>query len=344
MNSSKVTLKDVAKAAGVSYQTVSKVLRGQIKVTPETQTRIETAVSQLGYRPNTAARNLRTQSSNLIGYGWLQEFGGSSNAVLSKFLHSAVQRAEQNQFHLLTFIIEEDTEKTNAIYRELYARRQVEGFILADTNDDDPRIAFLIEAGIPFASFGRANDEWDFHWVDVDGSDGMRQVITHLQAQGHQKIGLLTWPEGSRAGEEREKGYLAQMARSGQPIDPDWMLRGESTVQYGYQLMNQLLALPAARRPTAVACVSDHIAIGAMNAALAQGLQLGGEFAITGYDNLPMSEFLFPPLTTVEQPIQEAGDLVIDLLLRELNNQPIVEKNILLKPKLIIRQSSKASI
>ena len=339
---SKATLKDVAKAAGVSYQTVSKVLRGQITVTPETQERIETAVSQLGYRPNTAARNLRTQSSNLIGYGWLQGGSDSPHPVLNQFLYSAVQRAEQNDFHLLTFLIEEDIDNTIAIYRELYARRQVEGFILADTNDNDPRIAFLIEAEIPFTSFGRANDEWDFCWVDVDGRNGMQQVTTHLQEQGHTKIALITWPEGSRAGEERENGYIAQMNQVDLSIEPDWIVRGENAVHFGYQLMGQLLALPPEIRPTAVACISDEIAIGAMNAALAQGLQVGNDLAITGYDNVPMSEFLFPPLTTVQQPIQQAGDRVIELLLKQINNVPILEKQILLKPELIIRQSSEA--
>ncbi|WP_420643949.1 LacI family DNA-binding transcriptional regulator [Candidatus Leptofilum sp.] len=338
----KVTLKDVAKEAGVSYQTVSKVLRGQIKVTPDTQVRIETAVTKLGYRPNTAARNLRTQSSNLIGYGWLQGGDDSPHPVLNHFLYSAVQRAEQNDFHLLTFLIEENIEKTIAIYRELYARRQVEGFILADTNDNDPRINFLMEANIPFACFGRANDDWDFCWVDVDGSNGMEQVTAHLQQQGHTKIGLITWPEGSRAGEERENGYFKQMTQAGLPVHSDWIVRGENRVQVGYQLLSQLLTLPEADRPTAVACVSDQIAIGAMNAALAQGLQVGANFAITGYDNLPMSEFLFPPLTTVQQPIREAGDLVIEKLLQQINSESISEKQTLLKPKLIIRKSSEA--
>ncbi|WP_420631006.1 LacI family DNA-binding transcriptional regulator [Candidatus Leptofilum sp.] len=338
----KVTLKDVAKEAGVSYQTVSKVLRGQIKVTQDTQDRIETAVSRLGYRPNTAARNLRTQSSNLIGYGWLQGSSDSPHPVLNQFLYSAVQRAELNDFHLLTFLIEEDIENTIAIYRELHARRQVEGFILADTNDNDPRIRFLMEENIPFASFGRANDAWDFGWVDVDGSDGMHQTTAHLQEQGHTKIALITWPEGSRAGEEREKGYFTQMAATGLTIDPEWIVRGENTVHFGYRLLNQLIALPTGKRPTAVACVSDEIAIGAMNAALAQGLQVGSDLAVTGYDNLPMSEFLFPALTTVEQPIQEAGSAVIEMLLKQINNQPLLEKQVLLKPQLIIRQSSGA--
>lgn len=335
-----ITLKDVAAKAGVSYQTVSKVLNRQASVTAETEERIWGAIQELGYQPNISARNLRTQSSNLIGYGWQASGSESPHPVLNHFLYSAVQRAEAQRYHLLTFLLADSAAATNELYRDLYARRQVEGFILADTNNNDPRIAFLMEANIPFAAFGRANDDWDFCWVDVDGRLGMGQVIQHLQARGHQRIAMISWPEGSRAGEEREHGYRSQMAQAGLSISANWMIRGENTVHDGYRLMQQLLALPEAEQPTAVACVSDQIAIGAMNAALAAGLVIGQDVAITGYDNVPMSEFLYPALTTVQQPIQEAGEQIINLLLKQIDGQPIGQKGILLEPELIVRQSS----
>lgn len=336
----RITLKDVAARAGVSYQTVSKVLNKQASVTAETEERIWDAIRELGYRPNVSARNLRTQSSNLIGYGWQRSENDAPRPILDQFLYSAIQCAEDEGYHMLAFLSGEDTDSTLGLYRDIYARRQVEGFILADTNENDPRIAMLINEGIPFASFGRTNEDWNFCWADVDGRSGMRQIVSHLQARGHEKIALITWPEGSRAGGERESGYFEQMAQAGLPIADEWVRRGEHAVNQGYQLMNGLLALPERDRPTAVACVSDELAIGAMNAALAQGLVVGQDIAVTGYDNVPMSEFLFPPLTTVKQPIQEAGEAVIDLLLRQINGDSIPQKNVLLEPELIIRQSS----
>ncbi len=336
----KVTLKDVAKEAGVSYQTVSKVLRGQIAVTPETRARIEEAAARLDYRPNIAARNLRTQSSNLIGYGWQQSGDGSPHPVLNEFLYCAIQRAEAAHFHVQTFLLGADMPETVSLYRDLYARRQVEGFILAETNHDDPRIRFLIDNRIPFSCFGRANDDWDFCWVDVDGQAGLRRITSHLQERGHQQIGLITWPEGSRAGSERETGYLNQMNERGLPICDGWVVRGKNTVNDGYRLMSRLLRLPAELRPTAVSCVSDDLAIGAMHAAITHGLTVGGDIAITGYDNVPMSEFLYPPLTTVRQPIPEAGRLVIELLLKQISGSVIEQRRHLLEPELIVRESS----
>ncbi len=339
---SKVTIKDVAAAAGVSYQTVSKVLNKQATVSAETEARIWEAARQLHYRPNISARNLRTQSSNLIGYTWQRAADESPRPIIDQFLYNAVLRFEQAGYHVLTLLMGSGDEMDVTIYRELYGRRQVEGFILADTNQDDPRIAYLIEQGIPFASFGQANDAWDFCWVDVDGSYGMRLVVEHLLAQGHRRIGLITWPEGSEAGAHREAGYEEGLAAAGIVLNPDWVVRGENTVQTGAEGTARLLDLPAAERPTAVMCISDFIAIGALNTARAAGLQPGPDLAITGYDDLPMSQFFHPPLTTVHQPIAEVSRQLAELLLKQINGEPIAEKGILLHPRLVVRESSRS--
>lgn len=340
---SKITLKEVAAAAGVSYQTVSKVLNKQATVSPETEARIWEAARQLHYRPNVSARNLRTQSSNLIGYTWQRAADESPRPIIDQFLYNAMLRFEQEGYHVLTLLMGIDEEMDVTIYREVYGRRQVEGFILADTNHNDPRIAYLIEQNIPFASFGRANDDWDFCWVDVDGRYGMRIVVEHLLAQGHRRIGLITWPEGSEAGAHREAGYEDGLLAAGIEPNPRWITRGENTVQTGAEGTAQLLALPAAERPTAVMCISDYIAIGALNAARAAGLQPGPDIAITGYDDLPMSQFFHPPLTTIHQPIAEVSLQLAELLLKQINNEPIPQKGILLNPRLVVRESSISS-
>jgi DNA-binding LacI/PurR family transcriptional regulator len=337
----RTTLKDVAAQAGVSYQTVSKVLNKQASVTPETEARIRQAIEELNYTPNVSARNLRTQSSNLIGYAWRQTPDGSPHPVLDRFLYSAAQVVEAHGYHLLTFLIGAESSALDVTpYQELYARRQVEGFILADTNHNDARIAYLMAQEIPFACFGQANPEWDYCWVDVDGRSGMVRVVNHLVERGHRRIALITWPEGSRAGNDREQGYLRGLQTAGIPFDPAWLVRGENAVQTGVNAISRLMALPGEQRPTAAACVSDQIAIGALYGAGAAGLQVGSDIAITGYDDAPMAEFLHPPLTSVRQPIAAVGQQVIELLLNQINGDEIVEKGILLAPELIVRESS----
>ena len=334
----KVTLRDVAAKAGVSYQTVSKVLNDKGDFSSDTKNRVWAAIEELKYRPNISARNLRTQSSNLIGFGWLQAESGAPRPILDAFLYSTVCNFEAAGYHLLTFLVA-DMDDT-AIYQKLYRQRQVEGFVMADTNDNDPRIAHMIKNKIPFVSFGRANDQWDFCWVDVDGLCGLEKNITHLIKQGHQRIGLLSWPIGSKEGLHREMGYFKALNQVGIDADERWLVRGENAVRAGVEGFQQLWSLPAGLRPTAVACVSDLIAIGAMNGAAAAGLEVGRDIAVTGYDDTPMAEFLHPPLTSVRQPIAQVGEHVVDLLLKQINGQEIAEKGILLSPELIVRASS----
>lgn len=336
----RVTLKDVAAMAGVSYQTVSKVLNKQAQVAPETEMRIKEAVIALNYKPNFSARNLRTQASKLIGYGWTQTPNKYSHPVLDRFLHSTAYAAEAHGYHLLTFVVGPGENKGLPAYMELYERQQVDGFILADTIQDDPRIEALIDKNIPFVSFGRAHEAWDFCWVDVDGRYGIEITVAHLLEQGHRRIGCITWPEGSQTGQHREEGYINGLHREGIIFEPAWIQRGAESAENGARGISRLLELPREIRPTAVVCVSDLIAIGAMGAVAAAGLEVGRDIAVTGFDDVPMAEFLHPPLTTVRQPIPAVGRLIIEMLLPQINGAPLPRKTVLLKPELVIRKSS----
>lgn len=336
-----VTLKDVAARAGVSYQTVSKVLNGRAQVRPETQERIWQAVRELNYTPNVSARNLRKQASNLIGYPWHYIPDDFIHPILDAFVHSVTQAAEARGYHLLTFVPETDSsESQDDVYRTLFWRNQVAGFILADTVENDPRVALLIEQEIPFVTFGRANDDWDFCWVDVDGYHGLRLTVEHLLEQGHRRIAFLGWPAGSQTGAHREQGYRDALAAAGVEPDPDWILRGEHSAQLGRTAVRQLLAMPEADRPTALACVSDLVAIGALNEANRAGTRVGEDLAITGFDDMPLVQYMQPPLTSVRQPIIKVGEAVVDLLFKQIEEEPIEQKGILLKPELVIRESS----
>lgn len=330
----RVTLKDVAKKADVSYQTVSKVLNGKAFVTEATEARIWDAIKELDYQPNIAARNLRTQSSNMIGFSWSP--GDALNPIIDRFLYSITQQMREKGYYILMY---PNDDVHPGRFRDLFVTKQVAGYILTSTNHNDERVANLLEQEIPFASFGRANDEWDFNWVDIDGKHGIDLVMDHLIAKGHKKIALFTWPEGSQAGEDRESGYFEKMAGAGLSIDQTHIWRIDGSVESGYRAAQELLALKE-NRPSAIVCVNDMIAIGAMNCITAAGLQVGEDIAITGFDNMPMTEFLHPPLTTVQQPIEEAGQQITQLFLNQLGKKPVKPEQKLLKPTLVIRSSS----
>lgn len=334
-----VTLKDVAKRAGVSYQTVSKILRNQIQVTPEVFVRVQAAVEELGYHPNAAARNLRTQSSRLIGYSWQPDRQHFVNPILEQFQQSIVETAESLGYHILLFPQRANVD-LETTYTELIQTGRVDGFVLSGMEYDDPRIPVIQGLNVPFVSFGRSNPEYNIPYVDVDGRAGIYQAMQHLLAQGHRKIAALGWPQRSRVGEDRLSGYLDAMADAGIPLDSDWIKRGESEFDYGYNAMCELLDLPPERRPTAVVTTIDIIAVGAMNAIDAYGLRVGPDVAVVGFDDMPFVHYLKPGLTSVRQPVWEIGTRLIHILVALLAGETPDEQQILLTPELVIRESS----
>jgi DNA-binding LacI/PurR family transcriptional regulator len=340
--SQRVTLKQVAAEAGVSYQTVSKVLNGEGTVAAETATRIWETVERLGYRPNVTARNLRKQSSRLIGYSWKSMAPDQVNPVLDRFLTSAVEAAESAGYHLLLFPMRSGEVAENQ-YKELIITGRVDAFILSSTNYDDPRIQLLNDLNFPFVAFGRTNPEWNCPFVDIDGRAGTAMATKHLIEEGHRRIAILAWPNDSRTGTARFNGYLQEMDAADITLDPEWVKRGEGHFDSGYQHTQQLLALPEDRRPTAVVAVDDQQAIGAMRAAQDAGLTVGAEFGITGFDDTPGVHLLNPPLTSVRQPIWDVGQRIVQLVTEILSGQKPETLQILLQPQLIIRQSSRRS-
>ena len=343
----RVTLKEVADSVGVSYQTVSKVINHQVQVSKETEERIWEAVRSLGYRPNYTARSLRSQRSFTLGYTWAPSPPDQANPILDQFLQSMFKAAEERGYYLLCFPHHADRRQELATYGELIDTGRVDGFILSSVEYEDPRILFLQERHFPFVAFGRSSPELVFHWIDVDGATGVSQAVNHLLEQGHRRIAALAWPETSRVGNNRMEGYAAALKAAGIQPDPAWIQRGEGRYPFGYKATLELLSLPAEKRPTALITLNDPMAIGAVQAAHDQGLKVGPEFAVTGFDDAPMAQYLNPPLTSVRQPIWEVGQQIIPMLLGILqrsdgDTEPLPDKppSLLIQPQLIVRASS----
>lgn len=333
-----VTIRDVAQRAGVSIATVSYVLNESAPVSEATRARVLEAVAELGYRPSAIARGLRAQESRVVGYSWRRVSADRWHPILDRFLYSMTEAAEAQGYQILTFT-RAHGDKPWLPYQELLLTGRVDGFVLSDTNRDDARISYLLERGFPFVAFGRAREEWDFPYVDVDGEVGIRLAVDHLVALGHQRIGLIAWPEPSLVGHYRHRGYVAALGSAGISLDPAWVVRAEHMEVAGRQAMHTLLDLPSSRRPTAVVALSDLMAIGAMNAIYEAGLCPGRDVAIVGFDDIPTAQYLRPSLTTLRQPIDEIGERVVNMLLKLIRGEELAERHILLAPTLIVRES-----
>lgn len=333
-----ITIRDVAALAEVSIATVSYVLNNSYPVRADTRERVIQAASLLGYRPNSTARNLQASETRLIGYAWHGAPLAGINPTLDRFLYWMAHATAIRGYHVLTFAL--PSLPGISAYEELIQTNRVDGFVLADTNHNDVRIPYLLDKRIPFVAFGRANDAWDFPYVDVDGHKGMSLITEHLIANGHRRIGFIGWPSGSLSGDERLKGYHDTLCAAGIGPREEWIVRTLNTSQHGAQATERLMSLPTDERPTAFVCISDMVAVGAMNCLAEMGLRVGQEVAVTGFDDDPMSQLLRPPLTTIHQPIDQIAALVADNLIAQVQRNPLPQRQTLIAPTLVIRASS----
>lgn len=331
------TIKDVARAAGVSIATVSYVLNNKTDaISEETQHAVWEAVERIGYTPNITARNLRASQSRLIGYAWHEVPRDQVNTVLDRFTYFLAQYAEAAGYHILTFTY--PPHDPIPVYDDLIRTRRVDGFVVSGTTHNDPRIAFLIERGVPFVSFGHSNIEWPFSWVDTDGEAGVRVAVEWLLDRNHEHIAFLGWPPPSLAGEHRESGYRQALQSRGCLPGPIWY--GDNSEESGRAALRLWLELPRQRRPTAVVAVSDLMAIGLLNEAEDHGIEIGAELSVIGFDDAPPSQYLRPALTTLRQPVPEIAGAVIKLLEGQLDKTTRGHVHQRFVPELIVRKST----
>lgn len=331
------TLESVAAAAGVSRQTVSNVLNAPDRVAPETRARVEAAIEAMNYRPNRVARSLRTRATRLLGYRVRPTPPGELNPVLDRFVHAVTETAAEYGFHLLLFTATDGGDELDQ-YAELLGQQAVDGFVLADTVVDDPRHPWLAGRHVPFVSFGRTwREQEPGPWVDVDGATGTAEAVEHVYARGHRRIAYLGWPEGSGVGDDRLAGYRAACQRLG--ITPHTS-RAEHGMGPGHARAAELLDSP--EPPTAIVCVSDVFAYGALRAVAERGLRPGHDVAVVGFDDTPAAGLPGIELTSVTQPIEQAGRTAVRLLLHALGVPGVPEpgREHLLRPTLTVRAST----
>ncbi|MFB7212368.1 LacI family DNA-binding transcriptional regulator [Streptomyces sp. NPDC056255] len=326
------TMADVARLAEVGKQTVSNALNKPELLRPETLARVKAAIEELGYRPHTAARSLRRRESRTIGFALERSIAGRSNAVNDRFLHALAAAAG---YRLMLFSV--DSRETEIKrYDELLREQAVDAFVLDRTGNDDPRHEWLHDRLVPFVAFGRSWGEHDYgDWVDVDGAAGVEAATEHLIAAGHRNIGLLGWPAGSGTGDDRKEGWRRTMERHGT------LVRGSSAAA--------LNRPDAARRAagtlldegvTAIVAVSDALALGCYEALRERGQRPGKDIAVTGFDDSPFAELIDPPLTSVEQPLEQVATECVRMLRERIADPRRPYEQRLLTPGLMVRESS----
>jgi LacI family transcriptional regulator, repressor for deo operon, udp, cdd, tsx, nupC, and nupG len=322
---------DVAKHAGVSTATVSRVLNGKGFVTQELRERVETAVAKLGYNPNMAARNLRTLRSSKV----LLLVPDISNPFFGKVIRGAEQAARLAGFA----VVLGDTRNDPAFedqYATMLARREVDGLIFLGHRLPKPLRKLVAQrtSGVPVVNGCEPSSDAGISSVHIDNVQAGRDATRHLRGLGHRRIGVVTGPLSSPLSQDRLAGAKEAM---GECDDGTLIVRnGDFSIESGFQEAGALIA----EGVTALFCFSDEMALGAMSAIRDAGLACPGDISVIGFDDVRFASFSAPSLTTISQPADEIGGRAMELLLRHIADPAAGPEMIVLPHRLVVRDSS----
>lgn len=334
-----VTIKDIARRVGRSVTTVSRALHDYDDVSPETKAMVRQAAAEMGYTPSSFAQRLQKQKSDTIGLV-LPTYGPRfSDPFFSEFLAGVGNKAGSLGYDILVSTCPPGDEEMRR-YQSSVQGRRVDGFIVLRTRRVDARIEYLCEVDFPFVAFGRVEGECNFLLVDEDSEYGMRLIVDHLVKLGYRRIAFIAAPEELMFTHYRNKGFFDGLDEHQLTIEDELIVTGDLTQRGGYAQAKKLLAVEP--RPEAIVASNDLMALGAISAAQESGLTVGEDIAITGFDDTPLAEHTHPSLTTVHQPVYKIGGMVTDMLIHRIQGEPLENKQVILKPSLVIRQSSGA--
>jgi len=332
-----VTLQDIADRLGLSVPTVSRALAGYPDIADATRARVLEAANEMGYRPNVSARRLQQQRTETLGFVIPTHGPRFSDPFFSELLAGIGNEAAEQEYDLLVSTRAPGIDELET-YEHMVMGQRVDGMLVVRTRRQDPRIAYLLKERFPFVAFGRSDLETQFPYLDVDGREGMRQVTQHLIDLGYRRIAYINASPHLVFASHRLAGYKEALMANDIPFDDTLVVVGALTERSGHQAATRLLA--GNPRTDAIVACNDLMALGAMSAARKLGLTVGLDLAVTGFDDVPLAAHAHPPLTTVRQPIYTIGRRICRMLVHRLEDGRLEERQVLLKPRLIIRASS----
>ena len=329
-----VTIDDISKQLNLSTSTVSKALNGYQDVSSKTRERVVDTAKALGYHPSASARNLRRQRTDKIGF----VFNDSLMYIgdyFAEVIVGATAAAEAAGNNIILYTNEGDSPESLI---KLIRAREVDGFALVWNHVPAKLTDMLLDEKIPFVVLGRRVGHPQASYIAPDNYQGATDLMQHLYDLGHRRIAFTTRPEMGRTNEDRFEAYKDFLNKVGIPIDPDLIVETRIEPSSGYHAANQLLDL--ADRPTAIFAFHDYVAIDAHQAIVERGFKIPQDVALAGFDGLRVSLFTTPPITTVNQPLQQIGRESIEVLLERIKDNSLAPIRKALPVTLQPRQST----
>lgn len=333
-----ITIYDVARRAGVSSATVSRVINGRPDVSGKTRAAILAIMDELGYRPNATARGLAMKKSMMIGvFSYDHLYSGLVHPFLQDVLSSFQHIVGAEGYDLLIFT-NNSKDALLENHLEMRARqRDVDGILLFGISREDKQLEMLVNSGIPCVSIDLDIYGPRAGYVTSDNVAGSALAVQYLHSQGHTKIAFIADIFNSKPGQDRFKGYQQAMRSLGCKWNSNWITQADFSENGGYDALNKLIA--SGDMPTAIVCASDSMAIGAKDALEEHGYRIGKDISIIGYDDISALKYIKPGITTIKQNRSQMGRAAAEALLELIDNEHAVPQIILIPPDLVIRQS-----
>jgi LacI family transcriptional regulator, galactose operon repressor len=337
-SSANVTIKDVARRSGVSSMTVSRVINGSARVSPGTRQRVEQAIADLGYVPSRLARGLIRQKTGTLAL----IVPDVANPFFTLIVRGAEDVARRADYRLILCDTRADLELEREVIEEMLAHR-VEGIAIAPVSDRSrTHLRRLAKFGVPFVLIDRTVPGVDSDVIVGDNAGGAQRLVEHLISLGHRRIGFIVESDEVSTARDRRQGYEAALEAAGLPLDPSLIARATVDPEGGVEGMGRLLALED--RPTAVFTVNNLVALGAIEAVRAAGLEVPDDVALVCFDDIEYASRLYPFLTVMAQPAETLGSLGTQLLLERIDGRARDQSRIVVLPaQFIVRRSCGAA-
>ncbi len=338
----KPTITDVAKLAGVSIKTVSRVINGERYVTPDMQERVRKAVTELGFQPNLSARSLAGDRSWLIGH----LYGDPSGTYTAEVQAGLLNRCREYGYHLLIEEIDYHSPDVEQRSSALINQLRPDGVVLTAPVTDNPIVlGVLAAAHVPYVRITPEQENDASPSVRIDERQAAIKLTQHLLSLGHRRIGFIKGSPNHAATELRFSGFSAAMAEVGLAIEPDLVEKGRFSYASAVPCARRLLARPD--RPSAIFASNDEMAAAVIAVGHEFGIATPEELSVVGFDDTPMAQMLWPALTTVRHPVSEMGEAAADMLFamfarkgQDISAEPPPTPHRVLPYEIIIRQST----
>lgn len=337
MRNSKITIDDIAAKSGVSKMTVSRVINNKGSVSKKTAENVLRIMKKLDYHPNLIAQSLSSQKTATIGVLIPKTKQLFLDNYIAQILSGITDVAQQKNYRILVIPFDLDSEKGNQ-YLSVIKSKLVDGLILLKTKINDPFIDDLAEYGVPFILVNNKKIADNINFIDAENILGAKEAVKYLFSKGHKKIAFIAGSMDETNSKDRFKGYKEALKELGIPYLKEYVIYGDFNKDKAFTEVDKFLKLK--KRPTAIFSSDDYMAIGAIEKIKSVGLSVPEDIAIVGFDNIELSGFIKPSLTTIKQPMYEIGRSAVEVLLDLVAKKKVPPIRNMLKTELIKRDSA----